>query len=215
MQAGGTLTTDVTTIEGSYREMKRVTRLLSVILTGACLASASFTPGTAQETITAEAIANADLNKGKIVFLRCRSCHSLEEGGRNKTGPNLWGLFGREVGTLESFATGVPGYSQALKDADFIWTPDQLNQWLIKPKDFLPGNNMAFIGLNREDQRVDLIAYIAAETGGLPDMSSAPAEAPAAEDESTEASDEAAPGADEQTEAPAGENASAESSEAE
>jgi len=63
------------------------------------------------------------------------------------------------VGTREEF-----NYSQALQDADFIWTPDKLNEWLTKPKDFLPDNKMAFVGLNREQDRINLIAYLIQET---------------------------------------------------
>ncbi len=116
-------------------------------------------PAAAQEVLTDEILASADLEKGKRTFLRCRACHTLAEGERDKIGPNLWGIFGREAGTKEGFK-----YSQALQAADFVWTADKLNEWLAKPKDFLPGNNMAFVGLNREADRISLIAYLVRET---------------------------------------------------
>ncbi len=116
----------------------------------------------AQETITPEMLAAADETKGKRVFLRCRSCHTLEEGGRNLTGPNLWGVFGRKVGGLEGYR-----YSNAVLAADFIWTPDKLNEWLLKPKDFLPGNKMSFVGLPKEQDRVNLIYYLQVQTGAV------------------------------------------------
>ena len=116
-------------------------------------------PAAAQEVLTDEILANADLDKGQRTFLRCRACHTLAEGERDKIGPNLWGIFGREAGTKEGFK-----YSQALQTADFVWTADKLNEWLTKPKDFLPGNNMAFVGIPREADRISLIAYLVRET---------------------------------------------------
>ncbi len=114
----------------------------------------------AQEVVTDEMIANADLTKGKRVYLRCAACHTLAEDGRNKQGPNLWHIFGREAGTKEG-----QRYSPALASADFVWGADELYTWLTKPKEFLPGTSMAFVGLPKEDQRINVIAYIMSETG--------------------------------------------------
>ncbi len=134
--------------------MKKIVDL-AIAIAFVCL----ITPGNAQEVITDEVLASADVANGKRTFLRCRACHTLAEDERHKVGPNLWGLFGSEVGAREDF-----NYSQALLDADFIWTPDKLNDWLIKPKDFLPDNKMAFVGLNREQDRINLIAHLIQET---------------------------------------------------
>ena len=134
--------------------MKKIVDLV-IAIAFVCLVS----PGNAQEIVTDEILASADIANGKRTYLRCRACHTLAEGERHKVGPNLWGLFGSEVGTQEEF-----NYSQALQDADFIWTPDKLNEWLTKPKDFLPDNKMAFVGLNREQDRINLIAYLIQET---------------------------------------------------
>jgi len=117
-------------------------------------------PVAAQEVVTDEMIENADLTKGKRVFLRCAACHTLGEGERNKSGPNLWNLFGHEAGSRE-----FPRYSRALSSADFIWGADELNAWLTKPKEFLPGTSMNFSGLAKEGQRIDVIAFIMNATG--------------------------------------------------
>lgn len=102
---------------------------------------------------------DADLERGRQQFMKCRSCHTIAEGGMNMVGPNLHGVFGREVGTKEGF-----NYSSALKEADFIWEPDHLEQWLADPKGYLPGNRMSFVGIANEEDRHALIAYLKVET---------------------------------------------------
>lgn len=101
----------------------------------------------------------ADLSNGERLWRRCQSCHTLEEGARHLVGPNLHGLFGRTVGGADGFR-----YSGALQEADFEWSPEQLDQWLADPRGFLPGNRMSFSGLRSEDDRTDLIAWLAVET---------------------------------------------------
>ena len=104
-----------------------------------------------------------DLTAGKQAFALCQSCHTIAEGGPNKTGPNLYGVFGRVAGAHEGFK-----YSDALKAAGFKWDAEKLDAWLANPKTFLPGNRMTFVGLKDEQKRRDLIAYIKVETGYKP-----------------------------------------------
>lgn len=103
---------------------------------------------------------SADFDRGKRTFKLCQSCHTLAEGGPNLVGPNLYGIFGREIGAVEGF-----NYSSAVQESDIVWTPEILAQWLESPRDFLPGNNMSFAGVRRPDDREAVIAYIMAETG--------------------------------------------------
>jgi len=100
---------------------------------------------------------DADAKKGRIVFNQCRACHQLvpASGQTRKIGPHLQGLFGRQVASVEGYA-----YSQALQDADFVWTADKLSEWLRAPRSFLPGNRMPYAGLRRESDRNNLIAYL-------------------------------------------------------
>lgn len=101
----------------------------------------------------------ADYAAGRAVFAQCRSCHVISADGAHRVGPNLHGVFEREVGAAESFI-----YSEALQDADFVWTAEQLDHWLENPQTFLPGNRMAFAGVRDETQRRDVIAYVMVES---------------------------------------------------
>ncbi len=101
-----------------------------------------------------------DVAKGKRVFNRCKACHNLTAAPRTRIGPNLDNIFGRTAGTSETFKR----YSKALKGASFVWTEEKLDQWLLAPRTFLPGNKMAFAGLKKAEQRRDLIAYLRTAT---------------------------------------------------
>lgn len=103
---------------------------------------------------------SADYKAGRRTFKLCQSCHTLGAGGQNLVGPNLYGVFGREIGGVEGFE-----YSKAVEEANFVWTPEKLDEWLVSPRNFLPGNKMSFAGVRKEKDRLAVIAYIMAETG--------------------------------------------------
>ena len=105
--------------------------------------------------MTGAAMAAGDVDKGAKIFKRCKACHTLEEGGKNKIGPNLFGIFGREAGTLEGYK-----FSKAMRGADVVWDEATLDGYLTKPKKFIPKTKMAFPGLKKEGQRADVIAYL-------------------------------------------------------
>ncbi|KCZ89485.1 c-type cytochrome [Hyphomonas johnsonii] len=105
----------------------------------------------------------ADYARGRRTFKLCSSCHLDKEGAGNLVGPNLYGLFNRKVGTEPGFA-----YSDALKNADFTWTPDHVDEWLTNPREYLRGNRMSFAGVRKPEDRLALIAYLMTETGYEP-----------------------------------------------
>ena len=100
------------------------------------------------------ALAEGDAAKGEKIYKKCKSCHSLEA-GKKKVGPSLNGLFGRTAGTVEGFK-----YSAAMKDSGIVWDEETLNTFLEKPKDMVPKTRMAFPGLKKEQDRMDVIAYL-------------------------------------------------------
>lgn len=105
----------------------------------------------------------ADLENGRRAFARCRSCHTIPEGGSNMTGPNLHGVFGRQAGAHPGF-----NYSTAMKEADFVWDGARLDDWLENPRTFLKGTKMSFAGIPDPTDRRDVIAFLMVETGHTP-----------------------------------------------
>ncbi|KAK2180409.1 hypothetical protein NP493_444g02028 [Ridgeia piscesae] len=97
-----------------------------------------------------------DIQKGKKLFLqRCAACHNIEEGTKNKQGPNLYRLYGRKTGQANNFT-----YTDANKNRGIVWTEKNLDEYLINPTKFIPGTKMIFAGLKKKEDRQNLIAYI-------------------------------------------------------
>ena len=103
----------------------------------------------------AEMLKTADIDAGAKVFKKCATCHSVENGGANKVGPNLYGVVGKKKAAVAGFA-----YSPALKAKGGVWTIEDLNQWITKPKDFVPGTKMGFAGLKKDKDRANVILYL-------------------------------------------------------
>src|ERR1700729_1124086 len=88
------------------------------------------------------ALADGDAALGKRQFAPCSACHTVEADGLEKVGPNLHNMFGRKVGTNANF-----DFSDAMKNAGFIWDAEKLDKYLTNPQDFVPGNKMPFVGV--------------------------------------------------------------------
>lgn len=103
----------------------------------------------------AEAASGADAAAGAKIFNKCKACHSADQGGPNKVGPNLWGIVGRPKAGHEGF-----NYSEAMKAKGGDWTLPDLAAFLHKPKEYVPGTKMIFPGISESADLSDLLAYL-------------------------------------------------------
>ncbi|MCY3753773.1 MAG: cytochrome c family protein [Alphaproteobacteria bacterium] len=101
--------------------------------------------------------AAADAADGAKLFKKkCTTCHRLDETGKKKVGPNLWGVVGRPIASAPGFR-----YSKGLsKHKGKTWTEENLDAWLTKPRAFAKGTRMAFPGFKKAEQRAAVIAYL-------------------------------------------------------
>lgn len=116
-------------------------------------------------------LATADIAKGEQVFAKCKSCHTIDAGGANGIGPNLYGMMG------ETIATGHGGFafSSALKEhSGEKWGWANMDAWLHNPRKFAPGTKMTFAGLSKPEDRANILVYMNAQGSNLP-LPAAPA----------------------------------------
>ena len=97
---------------------------------------------------------------GAKIFKKCAACHSIAQGGGNKIGPALWGVVGRKSGAISDYK-----YSKAMAAHGKIWTFDEMNGFLIKPKNWVKGTKMSFAGLKNETERAAVILYMNENSG--------------------------------------------------
>ena len=100
-------------------------------------------------------LSTGDLAHGEKVFKKCSACHSIKSGGGNKIGPALYNVVGRKVGVLDDYK-----YSKALAKYEKNWSFEELNGFLLKPKDWIKGTKMAYAGLRKEKDRASVILYL-------------------------------------------------------
>lgn len=100
-------------------------------------------------------LAAGDAAKGARAARKCATCHSFEPGGANKIGPNLAGIIGRDVASVEGFK-----YTAAMLSIEGAWSVESLDKYLESPRDQVPGTNMAFAGIRKADERLNLLKYM-------------------------------------------------------
>eukprot|EP00397_Hematodinium_sp_SG-2012_P025715 GEMP01026886.1.p1 GENE.GEMP01026886.1~~GEMP01026886.1.p1 ORF type:complete len:133 (+),score=20.09 GEMP01026886.1:58-399(+) len=100
-------------------------------------------------------VPDGDVKKGAKIFkAKCAQCHTIEQGGNVKQGPNLFGVIGKQSGSTD-FA-----YSDANKNSGILWSEKHLFEYLVNPKKYIPGTKMVFAGMKKEKERADLIAFM-------------------------------------------------------
>ena len=105
-------------------------------------------------------VAAEDIKAGEKVFNKCKACHTVDEGGKNKLGPNLWNIVGAPIAAKDGYK-----YSKALKayaEEAGNWNEENLIAWLKKPKDLVKKTKMIFAGLKKEKDIANLLAYLKA-----------------------------------------------------
>ena len=96
-----------------------------------------------------------DASSGEKIFKKCAACHSIAKGGKNKIGPALYNVVGREIGKVADYK-----YSKALAAYGKEWSFEELNGFLIKPAKWIKGTKMAYAGLRKEKDRASVIKYL-------------------------------------------------------
>jgi cytochrome c2 len=128
---------------------------------GAAEAPAAEAAAPVEDAAAPEAEGGVDMalvEAGENVFKKCRACHQVGDGAVNRSGPQLNGLIGRTIGSVEGF-----GYSNVFSDANAagqVWTEESLSAFLENPKGAMSGTKMSFAGLRSADDRAALLAYL-------------------------------------------------------
>ena len=117
---------------------------------------------TAQLMTATAALADGDATHGKQIFNKCMVCHSIQA-GVNKIGPSLHSVVGRKSGTVADYS-----YTDAMKNSGLTWDEATLNKYLTNPRKLVPGTRMIFVGLPKEPDRLDVIAYLKQAGGSAP-----------------------------------------------
>jgi len=99
---------------------------------------------------------SGDATRGERLFnQQCKACHTVEKGGRNGIGPNLFGMFGQKAGAVDGFS-----FSEAMQKSGIVWDDKTMAEYLKDPKGRVPDGKMVYAGLKQQAQLDDMIAYL-------------------------------------------------------
>ena len=118
-------------------------------------ASSAQNSGSKEIVDIAALLAMGSLDDAKKVWKKCSACHSIKKGGKNKIGPALYNVLGRNVADLNDYK-----YSKALTAYGKSWTFEEMNGFLKKPQAYIKGTKMAFAGLKKEKDRASIILFM-------------------------------------------------------
>lgn len=127
---------------------------IAAICAGLCLCLGTFATPSFSEGVT-DLLSGADPEEGAKKFRQCKACHTIESGGPNRVGPNLYGVVDRPVASIDGFK-----YSSAMRDHGGNWDVEQLDTFLENPRKAVPKTKMTFRGLSDPQDRADMIAYL-------------------------------------------------------
>lgn len=135
---------------------------LGYVIEGVAEADAGPAEMTMAEALNAMPAAEL-IAKGEKAFSKCQSCHTIEAGGANGIGPNLYGTMGKAVAGHAGFA-----YSAELKALGGTWDWDKMDAWLKNPKAMVAGTKMSFAGLSKIEDRAAIAMYLNSKGSNLP-----------------------------------------------
>jgi len=139
--------------------------ILPAILLAACGGESESTsiessiPAQKSAPIVQTASTMTPMERGAKLYKRCKACHTLEEGGKHKVGPNLWNVYGAKAGSKEGF-----NYSKAMAASEVIWDDTTLDAYIQKPSTFMKGNRMSFVGIKKAEDRDAVLLYMKSKT---------------------------------------------------
>lgn len=141
-------------------------RLWTIALIGVASITTSFAYADSHDAsigdLVQTALDSGDVEAGERVFRKCKACHQVGEGASARVGPPLNNILGAPLGTSEEFT-----YSDTvieMRDAGTTWTIENLDVYLLRPRDFIEGSRMTFPGLRKDEDRANVIAYLASLT---------------------------------------------------
>tara|TARA_R110000824_G_scaffold257497_4_gene446456 strand:- start:2367 stop:3002 length:636 start_codon:yes stop_codon:yes gene_type:complete len=180
--AGGIAALGFSIVSGKYFHAGKHERpeVMGYVIEGVETSGGGADAGPSIETL----LQTADAAAGEKVFAKCAACHTINQGGANGIGPNLYGAMGKPHGHVAGFA-----YSDALKSVAGNWDWTGMDAWLTSPRKYAEGTKMTFAGLGKAEDRANLMVYLNAQGSNLPLPAAPVVEAPAEEavDAGTEA----------------------------